>query len=1143
MATISTTLTLIDQMSDSLKSIHSAVDSVKESLDGMNTGASDAQDAIDGFSWANFLTGLEDAGTKIASAGEKMTLAVTAPLTIFGKKLYNASTEHETAFVGMQKTVEGTAEEYEHLNEVAHELSEITPVSYTELMGIAQTGGNVGVAMDEMEGFMKGFAMLQYASDQHISGDAGVQLVADFLNITEGGVQNIDRFGSSIIDLGNHFNATEDQILGLGKRMASAAHLAGFATPEILGMATAIRSVGINEEAGGSAASKLIKQFQLAAEVGGNAQRKLSGAGVSFASGMEFSNYLDSLSKADLVGLAESLEMTTDAVQSMADSWLLLDQFAEVSGKTSQQFVEDWSKNPATAMEEFFYGLSALGENGAESILATLDKMGITEIRESNLVAALASRPELLASAIQTAIDAYTANTAMMEEFNKQTSTQEAQNTMLGNKLNNSMADLGDNVVRAVQPILDAVNGLLDAFNGLSEVDQDRIVMLLEGLVLGGPSLMAIGKLASGVGRLGTGILKIKDAGGVPAILDKVKNFLLTPAGGVLLLAGAVAGVAAAIHSIPTDAEQIWEGLKDIQITVDDESVNETLAAIQKVKDAADQLKNPEISAEYENTSSAVALGYGTSTMYGSALGYEANKANAGIDATIAEYSGKLRGIEDKIANATTEAERSEYFGQYQVMEAAMNDEVANKRALYAEKISELFNGMAAQYPEAKAALESASEQYDLLAGMEYLNSFEPFFPEDLDAYGKLTGEQQQAMEEAYYAPYRAMQEKVLRGLAGQGYLGMSYDEAAKMLENGTPWMAMIYGLEKQVMDDLNRNVQTVSDNPLLAGFLKSIISDESILQNLDFTALNGALDGMIEALDFKNAFEQAAANGNVNTFGQYLVQGLADGVTANAGLIEPPFTTVRDSALTALQNAFQMHSPSVVMQNQGIFIPQGLAAGILAGSGAVNSAMATLGNSAVAVLRSILTREVGQSIANQIVNGMVSGLLSGAPRVNAAARAMGNAAASGTRGALEIHSPSRVFAEIADMSAQGYIEGAEKASGRVQRAMNQIMRAGEDALDGGVRPVIGSFAGLENQKFLAGEDDSDAKKLSDSDMEKIRQLAEREVINQFTTAELHVNFTANNKIESNLDLDGVVTYLEDKVTERLEMVAEGVHD
>ena len=58
----------------------------------------------------------------------------------------------------------------------------------------------------------------------------------------------------------------------------------------------------------------------------------------------------------------------------------------------------------------------------------------------------------------------------------------------------------------------------------------------------------------------------------------------------------------------------------------------------------------------------------------------------------------------------------------------------------------------------------------------------------------------------------------------------------------------------------------------------------------------------------------------------------------------------------------------------------------------------------------------------------------------------------------------------------------------------------------------------------------------------KIRQLAEREVINHFTTAEVKVEMNNTNNINSDMDIDGVIARLEDKVAERLEAVAEGVY-
>ena len=536
MATVSTTIELVDKITSQLNNIKGAVDEVQGALDDING----SQSNLDSFSWKTFLDNAEKAGKKMEQIGKTMTVAITTPLVLLGKKMYGNAVDYESAYVGMTKTVEGTEEQDAALVETAKELSETTPMGYTDLMGIAQTGGNLGVAIDNMETFMRSYAQLQYATDQHISGESGAQDVASFLNITEGGVQNIDRFGSSLVHLGNNFNATEDQIISMGNRMASAGHLAGLATPEILGMATAFTAVGIRAEAGGSAASKLIKQFQLSAEVGGQAQRTLDAIGQHFDSGLEFSNYLAGLKKDELVGIADQLNMTTEAVQSMADSWLLMDQFAEVSGKTAQQFVDDWSKDPARAMGDFFTGLSKLGDDGADSILSTLDRMGLTEIRESNLIAAMASRPELFISAIQAAVEAYGSNTAMMEEFNKQMETQESQNAMLSNKMDNTMANFGDNLVQALQPALDLLNNMLDAFNQLSEVDQTHIIEALGALAIGGPALTALGKTVELVSKLAQGLTKINELGGVEAAVNGAAG--AAGAGNAAGVAGAAAG-------------------------------------------------------------------------------------------------------------------------------------------------------------------------------------------------------------------------------------------------------------------------------------------------------------------------------------------------------------------------------------------------------------------------------------------------------------------------------------------------------------------------------------------------------------------------------------------------------------------------
>lgn len=69
-----------------------------------------------------------------------------------------------------------------------------------------------------------------------------------------------------------------------------------------------------------------------------------------------------------------------------------------------------------------------------------------------------------------------------------------------------------------------------------------------------------------------------------------------------------------------------------------------------------------------------------------------------------------------------------------------------------------------------------------------------------------------------------------------------------------------------------------------------------------------------------------------------------------------------------------------------------------------------------------------------------------------------------------------------------------------------------------------------------------DSMKASEEDMKYLRDIAEQEVINRFTTAEIKVDMTNHNNINSEIDLDGVVAHLEQKVYETMNIAAEGVH-
>ena len=60
--------------------------------------------------------------------------------------------------------------------------------------------------------------------------------------------------------------------------------------------------------------------------------------------------------------------------------------------------------------------------------------------------------------------------------------------------------------------------------------------------------------------------------------------------------------------------------------------------------------------------------------------------------------------------------------------------------------------------------------------------------------------------------------------------------------------------------------------------------------------------------------------------------------------------------------------------------------------------------------------------------------------------------------------------------------------------------------------------------------------------MKYLRDIAEQEAINRFTTAEIKIDMTNNNNINNDMDLDGIVDHLSSKLQEQMEIAAEGVH-
>ncbi len=800
-------------------------------------------------------------GRSMRLMGKTMSLYVSGPLMALGGKAYKTALDFESATVSMQKTIDETdTTKYEDIKNAFLEMSETTPVGYTELMELAGQAGALGVSADEVVEFVKSVAMISETADD-LDASSGADVLARFLNVMDqGSFENITRVASAVTALGNNLATTEGELMAMAQRMAATGELAGLSTESVLALAAGLTSVGINAEAGGSAAGKLMKQMQLAGETGRRAMQ-------------EFSEYSETagMSARDLQLAADSskwveataidLGRTKKEVKDMVASMVKLEQFSGVMNVTPAQFIAGWNENAGQSVLDFFIGLNEIEKSsGEESVLSKLQEMGLTEIRLSNMIASAASNPDKFKQAMEISNQAYEQNTALAEEAEKRYNTAESYQRMQLNRMENAAADAGENLVDPIQNVMTKITDLVGKFGELDEGTQNWILGIGGGLAVGGPALVGLGSVVSAVGKITTAIGKARTS--TSALQAAISNPALW---GIVAGVGAVSLLVAAIESIESPTEKIINSLTNIPISLDEDSYNATMAALAEVKAQADALSG-ETGERNKNISTAVKRGYGTAEMYGTALGYEATLTQSQIAEIAGRYSDKYDELNAAIGAAKTDADAKRAAEERDTLKANWDAEVAQAKANYMASVSALVSGMMQAQPEAKAALEQAAKDYDLLAALESVTR-QVMATDDMAAV--------EALWAGLFTP----------DIMNKYFEGQSF-------KNLAPATA-VYALRQELITSLKTSLEKAGgDESLAYTLLQSILTDPLAAGLYDATLTQGALDGLVELLDFKNAAEQSGID-----FGEALTPGLSDAITDSI----PDVSGAMDSMQTQL--------------------------------------------------------------------------------------------------------------------------------------------------------------------------------------------------------------------------------------------------
>lgn len=394
---------------------------------------------------------LNDIGGSLTTFGSKYTKAVTLPIAAAAVATGVSAVKIDTALTGVRKTVDGTEQQYEQLKQSAIEFSKTNAVDPAQILDIQALGAQLGYSITELDKFGEVVSGLSISTN--MDAETAAMELASFSNIMKMSHDDVDKYGSTIVDLGNHFATTESDISHMAQRIAGAGKQLGMSEADVLGMATALSSMGINAEAGGTAISTLMSNIDK-----------------------------------DVATGSENLKI-----------------WADTAGMSVDQFKEAWGKDVVGTLGEVFKGMEKTTEEGG-NLSVLLDELGIGAIRQTDMIKRLANNTEMLPKAISTANNAWEENVALTKEVENRNNSMAAQLQILWNKVQAVAIEVGEPLMKALIGILDAADPLIDALasgaQAFADLDEDgqRVILMAVGIVAAiGPVTGIFGKMITGI--------------------------------------------------------------------------------------------------------------------------------------------------------------------------------------------------------------------------------------------------------------------------------------------------------------------------------------------------------------------------------------------------------------------------------------------------------------------------------------------------------------------------------------------------------------------------------------------------------------------------------------------------------------------
>ncbi|WPZ33229.1 phage tail tape measure protein [Thalassobaculum sp. OXR-137] len=357
------------------------------------------------------LAGLRDSGTgagraledlrlrsssALASLRSLQTVIAGLGLAIGVRDAVQEFAAYERGLVGVAKTADLSADQIREMGAAVTEMARRMPFARTELLGIAQAGGQLGVkGVKDLTLFTETVAKLGTASD--LAGEEAATSLTRILNVTGEAIDSIDTLASVIVALGNNAAASESEIARVATQVAQATAIFGVSAGEAAGFGAALRSVGVQAELGGSAVGRTFRAIEESIRGGGQRFREL----------------------------------------------------AEITGIAGDQLRQTFEQDATSVFVSFVEGVGAAVESG-ESAAEVLERFGLQGEELLKVLPTLAVNSDQLSRFLGIVADETRNTTALNEEYLRSAQTLSSQLALTGNALDEIAASLGSALAPAI---------------------------------------------------------------------------------------------------------------------------------------------------------------------------------------------------------------------------------------------------------------------------------------------------------------------------------------------------------------------------------------------------------------------------------------------------------------------------------------------------------------------------------------------------------------------------------------------------------------------------------------------------------------------------------------------------------------------